>query len=865
MGVTNVTLRVNSYQNRNTIIVGNEVLRGSNKTEYCKRKPILDCFEDFFQAVHSELNNSYNLTVCGNVFEKALLRAAAQQYRGVNAFADGSHSINWSTRGRLSYLKKLLGDSVHSLSVPVVFGGTISIAQPNYPMVSFSSSNRRKLIVSDNLFDIENCFNFEDCENVAFLVDGKQGLQSYGDKYILSCSASEVAALVAGYLETKYINPFIGELVSKYRDRLEVQRVPAAFLLDQIEPYFFLEENSKEIQIFPEEECNIGIHSISLSESGKIAIDADLHRLTSVRSEENSEDGASATARMDVTDIRHVYGVRPGRCKISYYFEDTEPLFSSVITVVGHKYINTISSELLESGRRIKRWRIGEKYDIHTSSQPGDAEDADNITYTSSNPRVAKVCGNQVQILKEGAFTLTTTALKVHHEQEYYVGDAIVRDVRVVGWPNDNTIQKGDSILAEPSIEPKAANWSGFSYTVTKGGKHIDIIDHGQHGISIIGKSVGTCTIVFRSQDNPEVQCIKELKIVPPPHTYWQKAKTGLILFLIASLILRINPESVPLTLVFVLPAILNFVLAAVRREQYLKITIIASVLIYCFHLLPLAIPETSKAPEKSLNLLLAESKAAVMSTYYTEEVYFDDDIQWKPNTASYVGYCLNQQTRTFYQFVFAPHSRTYEIHFIYEVGLVHPSIDSTRTVFASVTYSGDSTLDYFDVNYSKKKDVLSADSFDGLRQEYDGVEVETNIPDDVIYSLYGWDNYVDSAEDISFSDLEYLVQLCCQESGLNEEDVAIGAVWLDLADNVYSNRRNKLYIFLRKNNLDTATGELTTYYFPFVFDNLKTAIDDNGNTIINREQIDLSEQEYILSLEESEAYNKDGLINLTP
>ena len=738
MSTTTVTVKINSYQVRNTVLFDGAVLPGANKTENGKSRPVLDCINDLLDAIHDEVNGSYCLQVCGNAFEQALIRLAAAEQTAVTECSGEAIVLPWSTQARLQYLQDAVGGFVDAQILALSLVGNAGITLPDHPLISFSAApNAPKLIVSTDVYEIEDYWEEGNCEPVAFWVGGKsRHLKSTG-QYIIGCTEANVQELVCAYLETRYINPWVGKLFAAYQNQFDISRDPAAFLLDRIEPYFYMDAASARVQLFQGEAFTLGIHALSVDSSGSIQADAvqDLSRLTWTKTEEPADGSADAIITVAAEDIRNITAGRTGTCRISVYFEDALPLFSSLITVAAHVYIRKVQSEILQNGESVSRWKIGRHYDITTAFEPTHAEDADQIRYTSSNPDVAQIVGDQVVILTEGEFTLRTYTKQATHEVSYSVSGAAVKRIGVRYWLGKNELAVGKWFKTDIQIEPQTANWSGFSYELIKGKKCVEVQTDGRSTIRFDAKKTGACRIKLYSLDDPQISCIQQLKVIPPPRVERVVANFGVVLLIVSLLALFINPQVCIGTFV---GALLLFAIGCLRREKGAKKMLITGLVIFSLLLGGLAylrISEpASKFPQAKLEVMVDESEATVLEFEFTEKAYLSNLIRWTCADAKYLGYVFCEEAD----------GTECELYLLYDAKMTHPDATSPKHCCLAVRYKGVSILKSNHVIYSKNDTASLYDSISlfssAVRRS--GDVVETNIDISMLCERFNWQRY---------------------------------------------------------------------------------------------------------------------------
>lgn len=856
MNTTIVTVKINSYQIRNTVLFDGAVLQGANKTENCKSRPILACIDDLLKAIHDEVNGTYRLQVCGNAFEQALVRLAAAEQTAVTECSGEANSIPWPTQARLQYLQDAVGGFVDAQILAFSMVGNAGISLPDYPLISFSAApNAPKLIISNDIYEIEDYWEEGNCEPVAFWIGGESRHLKNTGQYIIGCTEANVQDLVCAYLESRYINPWVGKLFGAYQNQFDVSRDPAAFLLDRIEPYFYMDAASARVQLFQGEACSLGIHSLSMDGSGRIRQDAaeDLSRLTWLKIEE-AEDGSAGGEILTAApeDLRQIRANGTGTSRIRFYFEDTIPLFSTLITVVPHVYIRSIQSQLLCEGQPVSRWKIGRHYDIATAFEPANAEDTDQITYTSSRPDIAQVVGNQVVILAEGEFTLTTAAKQAAHEVSYSIAGAAVKRIGVKYWLSKNQLVAGHPFRTDICIEPETANWSGFSYEIIKGRRCAELQIDKQGRVCIEAKKAGDCLIKFFSLDDPRVHCIQRLVVTPAPKIERVVANFGVVLLIIGLIALFL---SFKVSIAPFIGALLLFAIGCLRREKGAKgmlisCLILLSLLLGGFGYLRVTEPE-SKFPQAELGAMIDESETTVLGSEYTERDLLSNPIRWACTDAEYLGY------------VFCETSDGAEcgLYLIFDAKMANPDADAPKHLCAMVRYEGKSFLQSNHVTYSQNESIYYCESISDIRSAVRrrGDVVDTNIDFSALYERFDWQRYINLPEEVDPASLASLVDMCIEEAELQESGITLEAAYLSASKDLLSAEQSKLYIYLRKDVPNSENGMVTSYYYPFEFENLSLVTDSSGQLVLDLDAIEITVYEYVMRLSDSDFYDPDN------
>ncbi|MBQ3011165.1 MAG: hypothetical protein IJD81_08225 [Oscillospiraceae bacterium] len=820
MNVTTVTLKVDSYQTQNTVLFNGKTVQGRNKTQNCRHKAILDCVDDFFDSVYNELNDSFYLCICGNPFEQALLRLEANARKTVSGFSVGTQSFEWSTTARLKYLQERLGAAAREKTVPVCIAGNVSVSLPNYPLLKFvTTSATPKLIVSDSLYEIKGWLEDEECEPVAFLVGGES--QKVNNTYIIGCNENNVDEMVQAYLENCYINPCIKKILAESGIDYDVHSDPKLILATQTEPYFYMDAESKEVQLFCKDRFALGVHSVSLDENGEVVCDSpdDLAKLDCAVDDKPVSGSASSVVVRDAFDFRQIIAEVEGTCKLDFFFEDNIPLFTAVVTVKAHNYIHTIQSEIKFKGKAVSRWKLKTPYDIVSTYEPLDAEDRNDIVYKSSDTSVAEVRDNQIVILEDGTFTLTTETPHMSVERVYTVENAVVDSMCLCDWPHDGKLRVGARFKTEVIIAPEEANWSGFEVHILKGRDCFSVSYLPDSYVEITAKKKGSCTLEFVSKDNPDVRCIHDFDIVDDTTRKPLFSKLGKWLFVPAALISLVVMVPTRFIVASVcVAAIASFlcIVGLIRREEKAKQTLLISIILYilfvcgCMALFGGRIFSMDELSKTSYENLLKEAETQITKATFIEDVFMGDDEHWEvqADTVEYLGYFLLVDEK--------PLSLDNTFSCVYTADCVNPNLGEIKTFYIVGTFSNVRSVFKVIAEYDAME--LShyhsfADAADGLLKYRETSFSNTFLDDNL------WSDYVDSANDISADDMDFLIERCL--STAEDPELEFITAYLYLSDDVQKTTRNNLYLCFAKDIEKENSDEVMTYYYTYRLDNL--------------------------------------------
>lgn len=831
MSTTKVTLKINSYQTKNTISSTDNVFAGTSKAQNCTTRSILDCVHDFFSAAQTEVNDNFSLHVCGNLFEQAFVQAEGSLRSSVLSCTTSCPEITWPTRDRLLCLQQAFGDKLDDLTIPVSFAGNVLISLPEYPLVKFvPSPSAPRLVVSNDWYQITDLLEDVECENIVFHVGGENRCMRSNGPLIIGCTAEEVQSLVCSYLETRYINPFIGQLCQLHSQKITREQTPVPYMCDKLESVFYADYPSKKMELFVGEEASLGLHSIVMGSDNQFRVDdvADLRKL-SIRNPQavKPEDNVIEAISFVNDDPRLVCAQKAGVCTFAFYTEGA-CLMTVEVRVSTHIYVARLMSEIINKDWPCTQWELGKTYTIRTESWPAHAEDVKQITVTTDHPEIAQIRGNKVTILQEGTFTLITKSPHAYSERAYVIKDAYIRSLRLTHWPSNGKWEKGKKFNTDVFTTPALLNHKGVSVRVLKGEKRVQVdMDENGHTATVQALKRGACTVEFVSNDNPEVTLVKDLTINPP------------------------KGEVVAITLITLLCALIMMF--------WLTFSCIMLVGWYMDTYGPTE-PTSSTAPTNPtaptpvkmigsaiLSEMKSSAEADIFDSTYSDKL-LGEKKDWSVLEAEYIGYFLFDDTSFYYTLV------------VYEATLCHPET-SPVDIFVAVAskangnekdgitkYLGNNEIRLFSTVYESYQWGRS-------RAFWSAVEVcETDLPYSELYALFGWDAYVDTSADICDEDASALVQQGYEKLSSGWGDLKFEDAYLYLPKDIYEQNRNELYIYFSR-VLDYDNGTSVTYYHSVRCENIKVITNEDGEVSLDWDSVSMTEEDYVLSLPYDEGY----------
>ncbi len=581
---TTITLRINSYQNGTIFLKDGKILFNANMTQnYKDNSPIISTASRIMESLRGELHQNVSLYVTGNPFEQALMALKCEQNKSfVDGYASGAPTVVFSTQERLAFLEELgcTGNRKIAVSVDCKVSA-VDIHLPTYPLVELVPGDMtHKIVVSDNLNVIrgELDFGVEEC---AFYIGGQS--EEYEGQYIIGCTADNVNELVQAYLETKHINPLVGELFQQVSRIISVEQHPKSALLNRTEPFYYSTRPSDQpIKMYDDRAYPLPVRYITIDENGHVIIGYPLSSqiVRRYRLPNGTYLNDTAENAMEIT------GLKPGEYDLCVCFEDSAPFVEFHIVVEEAIYVRNIDICIPNDDKNVLQ--VGKTYNVNLTIEPQDALDSNRVTLVCDNPEVAELDGDKIQIKKEGAFTLLAKATKSYSEAKatYKAHVYGVEEIWVEDWPLD-TLPPGRVVNPTVKISPRQANKSGFSYSIIQGKNKIEDYPEMRSGASIYLKTrkPGTVRVRFTSRDNPEVYCDRTLKIKKDEYEPWSFLFIMGILVSICAIVLFALSKTV-LACLGMIGAVVLFVRSLIQDGRFVKnviAVVLAILLTVCF------------------------------------------------------------------------------------------------------------------------------------------------------------------------------------------------------------------------------------------------------------------------------------------
>lgn len=834
-----VTVKVNSYQGTITTLRDGKIFTMANNpsilfnfTDKGKSESVIDLAEPYFKGLLREFrDDDISLTVKGNLFEQEFYKIVAHN----NQFHNLKCAYNdfvLATSARLSAFAKMNPSfPVKVVPIELSFHGDdfYHFELPSYSLVNFAGgAGASRIFISSNRSYLERGLRARGSDNIAFQVGSKsQALD--GGKYIIGCTPDNVHQMVTAYIETRYINPFIGELFAAIASVESFPVDKMVRMLNRVDPYYFCKKEA--LTAFENDLTSVDIHCFSSDESGRIQSDSS-EWLEKVQLK-SALPNASLVIKNQAACLRFPVA---GKDKAFLYVDGIDFAVSINVDIKQHIYVDDVSM-----GIDVGKWKQGYSYSFWFETYPKGAEDEKEVIISSSDPNIAEIRGNKIYAKNEGEFHLVATIRGREWSKSYTVRFPHINSFDTKDWPERNILTVGKEWATPLLINGRIARLEEYDVVcMDADGKNKKVdISTGSTNVYIKARNAGDVNIKFIPIDDESKSITKKLKIKKADRDWFF---TG---FAICGLIL-----SIVLTLFrsawcpgFYLATALLFVAAVLRREEHAKpLTAIALVVllglgwlhknVLCVRRYVTSCTEIS---ESVFNQILDESRTYVLKEKYefSEQMMAMETTDYYATEVDYLGYYFSEGKGGIFN-LGKPHNY---LHLVFRVNATSPEDRSSKTFFIVDEITDVRDVGKGEFTYKNKKGVQGYDSFDGLLKDipHDG---ESTVSQDMVYGELGFGQYLYDVSQVPQETIDAIVATLLSnfdasggdESSANYSDVyyydALLVSGKEQSSNVYSRIQNRLYIFLACDELHNGTP-LRSFYYPYYFDNI--VLNDSG------------------------------------
>lgn len=839
-----VTLRINSYRNANTFLKDGKILFSANMTQNHKdNSPIISSVSNIIESLQSEMNQNISLYVTGNAFERALMAFKCEQNKEfIVGYESSAPTIPLSTQERLVLLEQLGCTAISKIAVSVLCKGVeTDVNLPTYPLVEFvSSAPAHIVIVSDNIDTIHRELRYG-AEECAFYIGGQS--EEYEGQYIIGCTADNVNELVRAYIETKYINPLVGELFAQLRD---VDNRSKHILINCTEPHYYSTlPLGHPLKLYDDSSRELPISFTTINPDGMVI--SGLPDTTRLTRRYKLPDGTFVDD--EAADLSKISNLSPGEYDLCVYFEDSAPFAEFHIVVEKAIYVSciTIDVDINNDDPLV----VGQAYKYSLTIEPECTKDGKDVVLCCSNTDVAEIVGDEIIIKSDGVFSLIAEATKTKARVDFVARTYTVEMIQVSDWPR-HVVRGGTWFRAFVDIQPYQANKGGFSFEVVKGGRTVEAHKEAPNSnfICVDAKRRGAAIFRFTSNDDPNVSCEKKLKIKAGSRPLRKSifAKTALGLTVLTAILLLFRATTLFWASIGLTVAAL--VISCIRNEESAwagvaleAVFLVAAILLHTYVFYPIEKVETAAdIPAAVLSEIKADAHARVLDKDYQCFIDWSTTSKHKASKTTCLGYYFLRGEKR--------RAEDNIVYLLYEVEATSISSLTDAVIYAAVPYQNfeakrDDTYTY------ETEDILDFETFEELETEIlteqlEKYAVETYISDEVYYGQLNMPRYVFEEKEIPQQTVDAIVERYSNEITSGEKDSNTTSIFTDpkfygttwtFADSPFAEKRNTLIIYLYREQY--RDGVLTDiYYYPVVFANVTQTTD--GAVVLNVEDGEL-------------------------
>ena len=467
------TLKINSFENKNSILVNNEIVGINSEFMNYYSKPIVPAAKKILETLEAEFNDEFEFNVYGNLFEQKYVSFLCQEndYCCSCSVCDTEIAIPTIER-----IHTLLEFSNAEITIPVALQTDIAdIHLPQYPGVQFLSDGSEKIIVSDNISYIRQ-FADAHCK-IAFLKGGKT--RWLGKLLVIGCEPQELQDLICSYIDTGYLNAEIFKLANSLN-------LAEKSIIHRVDPFFF---TKKEIEL--------DVDGVTSLEIQSVPANANTDNITiKVIGESVTSDHLTLT------------GVSEGESIVELFLDSPIPFATAKVLVHKHIYVEKI---LIEIDSESDGLFVGQTYPISVVLEPFDAEDADSLNLMTSDNNIAVINGKAVTILSAGEFSIRA---KTKHITAEKTVSAIskVSSITLSSFPE--TICFGDVLEIKATVHPENAHNKKYKWITSDNSVAIVGIDN--NGKEVVqAKGIGNAKITCVSLDDESIYAELPVSVSP--------------------------------------------------------------------------------------------------------------------------------------------------------------------------------------------------------------------------------------------------------------------------------------------------------------------------------------------------------------
>lgn len=472
-----VTLQLDPYKNLNMVSLNHHHLSPYSELNNFMKQPFFAWADQFFDAVEREINDDFHLSVCSEKFEKLFFQDMAEMADACITIGTSDFRLNTPVKERLAMLEELKSrypDTEEGERRGVACYTEDSVrTQMQEGFYRVTDYHEAFVIMAEDDTRLEE-YIYDGKMHIILLEGMGNGLQKIGGSFVWVSEKERIPKILDAARERFFDIPYIveeigklsskiGEFTPKDREMYEVIQATVPFVaVDDIPAIETGTCFYPSYRIIPEGEAIPEIRMVSLNENVL-----------------RTKNGILS-------------GVKPGRTILEFYRgEENLPFDRREITVF---YKHTVRQIQLTLASPVMG--VNYKQKIGVTLNPPDADDANRLIWTTSDPSVATVSQDGTVISHSPGKCRITLA---GEDAEASVTLEILPQLQTVSLPADEIeCFVGETVAIDVKVAPaNAYNKKVAWWTSDKTVAVVETTESGNFRIRGIG--IGECTLTCRA------------------------------------------------------------------------------------------------------------------------------------------------------------------------------------------------------------------------------------------------------------------------------------------------------------------------------------------------------------------------------
>ncbi len=474
-----VKLKINPYQNTNTISINDKVLSSYSELNNFIKRPFLEWAHLFYETVEKEVYGEYKVIVVSGEFENILLSKLRAKYPSCIEYIYEEFEVNAKEEVRLETLEKLgkkyLEEYVrldNKLFICDEAGRKIPI--PMGYQATLDKEQASIIIVTNELAALD----LANKKSGKFIIyfDNTSRVSRVHKSYILGLTMNKAYNFLEAFVKRQLYMPRIIYLYQQLIQKIETlteEEARQLALAIQIDTYVWVNvRNEIEIGVEVPIEYKVIPPSASIPQIQAVVLNQ----------------------RIASCDGKQLVGLTEGQTTIEFYKSlESTPFYKTAIRVSNTHTIEKMALSLDEMVMG-----VGKTQQANIEIYPEDAEDIEELEWISSDPQVAKVSEEgKIKTISEGKCIITLKGRRTQAELELTVRPQIKK---ITLSQNQWCAHVGDKQPIEVLIAPiEVYNREYRWFTTDETVAFVEMQDDGQEVMRAVGR--GSCMITCQAVD----------------------------------------------------------------------------------------------------------------------------------------------------------------------------------------------------------------------------------------------------------------------------------------------------------------------------------------------------------------------------